>query len=113
LRIAAVVSVLAGLALVFSILATLEYRYGPIDPTDPGWKVLVINDTDRPVHVKDAVEDFVIPAGQQELYVSPGPGQLNMNLSVTDEAGQTLGCLRVELDRSKTVTTFVSSMGSC
>src|SRR5260370_35504603 len=68
LRIAAVVSVLAGLALVVSILATLEYRYGPIDPTDPGWKVLVVNDTHQPVHVKDAVEDFVIPAGQQELY---------------------------------------------
>ena len=88
LRIAAVVSVLAGLA-------------------------LVVNDTHQPVHVRDAVEDFVIPAGQQELYASPGPGQLNMNLSVTDESGQTLGCLRVELDRSKTVTTFVSSMGSC
>ncbi len=113
LRIAAVVSVLAGLALVVSILATLEYRYGPIDPTDPGWKVLVVNDTHQPVHVKDAVEDFVIPAGQQELYASPGPGQLNMNLSVTDESGQTPGCLRVELDRSKTVTTFVSSMGPC
>ena len=94
-------------------LIALEHRYGPIDPTDPGWKALVLNDLATPVRVRNSVEDLPISPRDSEIFVPPGPGQLHVTYQVTDPAGHRLGCLAVDLDREHTVTVLVSSMHPC
>src|SRR5260370_34516984 len=109
--------IVASLGVVVVILAIagakLEYRYGPIDPTDPGWKALVTNDLTQGVVVGDSAENLEIQPGNSEVLVSPGPGQLDAVYTVTDLNHRALGCLAVRLDRQKTVNVSVSSMRPC
>jgi hypothetical protein len=91
----------------------LEDRLGPIDPTDPGWKAEVINDLGVPIHVKSSAVDLTVAPGKSEIFGSPGPGQLNFRLTITNEQGQTLGCLAVRGDKEKTVQLKASQMTIC
>lgn len=108
---AAVVAVVTTALLV---LTALEYRFGPIEPTDPGWKVQVVNDLNQTIHVKDsASEDLTIAAGRSDIFVSPSPGQRHVVLTVMDAKHRTLGCITVDLDRNRTLQAKASEMGSC
>jgi hypothetical protein len=98
---------------VFGAVLILEDRFGPIDPTDPGWKVKVVNDLRIPIHVKNSAEDLEVAPGDSDIFVPPGPGQLHVIYTVTDSKGKTLGCLAVELDKTKTVEVNASQIKPC
>lgn len=93
--------------------AVLENQFGPIDPTDPGWKANIVNDLGRPIHVKNSAEELPLKPGERDIFVPPGPGQLNVIYTVTDEHGLTLGCLAVQLDRVRTVDVKASQLKPC
>jgi hypothetical protein len=112
LVLATAVVVVAAVLLLATLIA-LEGKYGPIDPTEPGWKAQVVNDLGKPVHVKSAAEDLLIPAGQSDILASPGPGQLHVVYTVTDSSGTTLGCLTVDLDKQRTVKVNASQTRPC
>lgn len=99
-----------GVLVLIALLVSAERRYGPIDLTDPGWKVNVHNDLSQPIRVKDGAENLPIGPGNSEVLVSPSPGALRPRYVVTDGAARTLGCLTVDLDRSRTVDARASSM---
>lgn len=108
---------IAGLVLfaIFLLIGVtvLEDRFGPIDPTDPGWKASVLNDLNAPIVVKDSGVNLTLEPGQSTIFASPGPGQLNFVLTVTDNQGRTLGCLVVHGDKQHTVTLKASQMTAC
>lgn len=91
----------------------LSDRFGPIDPTEAGWKARISNDTAQAIHVKNSAEDLVLAVGESDIFVSGAPGELHPVFVVTDLQGRTLGCLRVDLDRTKTVTAAASAMRRC
>ena len=98
---------------VLAALVQIEDRLGPIDPTDPGWKAKVTNDTGRPVHVKDSAENLLLESGESDIFVAAGPGQRHLVLTITDSAGRNLGCLTTDLDSQRTVSMNVSQMRPC
>ena len=108
-----VAAVVAVATTALLVLTALEYRFGPIEPTDPGWKVQVVNDLNQTIDVRDSAEDLTIPAGRSDIFVSTGPGQLHIVLTVMDAKHRTLGCLAVDLDRSRTVRAKASEMAPC
>ena len=110
---AAVVLAVAIILTVGVVGAVLEGRFGPIDPTDPGWKVQVTNDLNIPIHVRNSAEDIALAPGAKDIFVPPGPGQLNVTYIIADDNGQVLGCLQVKLDKTRTVTANASQMRSC
>ncbi len=109
----AVVVALASVLAVGIIGAVLENTFGPIDPTDPGWKVQITNDLNIPIHVRNSAADIALAPGAKDIFVPPGPGQLNVTYVIADDEGQTLGCLKVKLDKTRTVMANASQMGSC
>jgi hypothetical protein len=105
---------LTGFVVVLLIGAVmLEDRLGPIDPTDPGWKAEVTNDLGVPIHVKSSAVDLTVAPGTSEIFGSPRPGQLNFRLTITNQQGQTLGCLAVRGDKEKTIQLKASQMTIC
>jgi hypothetical protein len=96
-------------AVVLAVLIGLEHRYGPIDPTDPGWKANVVNDTGQAIHLGG----LTIAPRRSDIVVAPGPGALHPTFKVTDTHGGTIGCLSVALDREKTVTVRASTIHAC
>ena len=105
LGVLAVISVIA----VFLMLIVLEHRYGPIDPTDPGWKAQVVNNLGAPIHLGG----LTIAPGRSDIVVAPGPGALHPVYKVTDGQGRRLGCLSVTLDRNQTVRVLASTIRPC
>jgi hypothetical protein len=105
--------VIAGVLVLGAIAALLTDQFGPIDPTDPGWKARVTNDTGQAIHVKSSASDIRIETGSQDIVVSPGPGQLHVVYRITDEKGTVLGCLAVDLNKRETVNVSASAMRSC
>lgn len=108
-------AVVIGLVVFFVLLVAvvLEHQFGPIDPTDPGWKARVVNDLGQPIHVKNAAEDLTLEPGQSDIFVPSAPGQLRVIYQVTDDRGRPLGCLDVQLDRSRTVELPASGIKPC
>ncbi len=108
----ALVAVMAVLAVAL-LVGFLSDTYGPIDPTDPGWKALITNDTGRAIRVKNSAGDLLIAAGQRDIIVSPGPGQIHVVYRIEDDHANVLGCLTVDLDKRKTVDVRASAMRPC
>jgi len=94
-------------------LTRLENSLGPIDPTDPGWKVKVVNDFGVAIRVKDSAEELDIGPGRSEIFDAPGPGQLRFVLTVTEGENRALGCLSVQLNKAKTVVMNASQVKPC
>src|SRR2546422_3969894 len=91
----------------------LENRFGPIDPTDSGWKAKVVNDLDVPIDVKSSAVALKLAPGESDIFASPGPGQLNFILTITESHGRTLGCLVVRGNKRQTVQLMASQMTPC
>jgi hypothetical protein len=104
-----VIGVIAVLLMLGLMLSMLEHRYGPIDPTDPGWKAQVVNDLGAPIRLGG----LTIAAGRSDIVVAPGPGALHPVYKVTDGHGRRLGCLSVTLDRNQTVRVLASTIRPC
>jgi hypothetical protein len=109
------VGVLVGAAvLVFAVALVFEDRLGPIDPTSPGWRTIVLNDMNRPIHVRRAGDDYnpLLPPARSDIFYG-GSGQLDLLLVVADGQDQTLGCIPVKLEKRTDVTVSASSIGPC
>jgi hypothetical protein len=109
------VGLLVGAAvLVFAVALVFEDRLGPIDPTSPGWRTIVLNDMDRPIHVRRAGDDYnpLLPPARSDIFYG-GAGQLDLLLVVADEQDQTLGCIPVKLEKRKDVSINASSVTPC
>lgn len=68
----------AALLLLVAALALLVWsidRYGPIDPTEPGWDANVVNDQSRTVTVESSAEKLSIPAGEAKCSWLRVPGR--------------------------------------
>jgi hypothetical protein len=106
------VLLIAVATVVLGLVAVLEDQLGPIDPTAPGWRAVVVNDTNRPIHVRsDSYNPLLLP-GRSDMFHT-GAGQLDLLLTISDEQGQSLGCLLVRLDKRKDITVNASSMRHC
>ena len=79
----------------------LEDHFGPIDPTDPGWKARVVNDLGIPIDVRSSAVDLKLAPGESDIFASPGPGRLNFVLVITDRQGRALGCIAVRGNSSR------------
>ena len=88
-------------------------RYGPVNPTEPGWDVAVINDTASAVTMSSDAESLRVPAGGSEIFVAPGPGVLRFSLRVRSANLGTLTCLPVKLSKHHRVTASVSEAMPC
>jgi hypothetical protein len=95
------------------IVNLLEYRYGPIDPTDPGWKVDIMNDLPKAIHIKNNAEDLTLQPGQHDIFVPAAPGEINPTYIIMDMNGHVMGCLTVNMDRKSTIQSRASLMHAC
>ncbi len=108
------VAILTAAAVVlFALVLVLEDRLGPIDPTSPGRRAVVFNDTNRPVHVKSDDYNPLLPPGRSDIFYPGGLGELSLRLVIADEQGQTIGCIPVKLQERTDVRVYTSSVGPC
>ena len=107
------VLLIAAAILILGVFPILEDRLGPIDPTAPGWRAIVLNDTNQPIHVRNGSYNPLLSPGRSDMFHSGGPGQLDLVLTISDAEGQTLGCVPIRLEKKKDITVPVSSMGPC
>ena len=106
-------SIAAAAALCLALLAISLDRYGPVDPTDPGWKVRITNDTSEAVTVATSTESLKLPPAGSEIFVAPGPGKLRFTATVRHTPAAPVTCLPVALSKHRTVEASVSDAKPC
>jgi hypothetical protein len=105
--------VIALTAVCVGTLVVLIDRYGPVDPTEPGWRAEVVNDLPGPVRVATSTETLPIASGSSEIFVASGPGRTELDLRVISIADHARRCLEVTLEKDRTVTTNTSDAVPC
>jgi hypothetical protein len=98
---------------IVGVLASRLLELGPVDPTDPGFKVSVRNDLGKPIEVKDLEEGLILQPGRSDIFEGVGPGQRFIQYKVASLQGVPLGCLNVTLDPSKTIRVNATSLTRC
>jgi predicted SPOUT superfamily RNA methylase MTH1 len=104
---------IAAAACALALVAYAQSRWGPIDPTDPGYKVAITNNLSSSVRILDSKEDVVVESGRTQILEGLGPGQRSVRYEVTTLSGGRLGCINVTLDPSKIIVAKVSPLEAC
>ena len=108
------IAILIALAIVIvGAAVALEDRLGPLDPTAPGRRAVVVNDTNKPIHVTSNDYNPLLPPGQSDVFYPSERGQVDLRLVIGDDQGQTIGCIPVKLEQRNDVTVYVSTTGPC